>query len=527
MRFAIFSSLISRSSTARASLQGLMALSALVVLTGAKGQGCGGVEVPEPPPEPDCGPGFHWETVCSPCDIGEMCEAQCVPDDTCPPGWLEQTTCGGGVTTVTTSVGQGGSAGGVGMPVPHDPGCWTECVPPPMCPPGTVEQVVCGGGSATSSTTASVGSGGWGSASVGVGGGWDGAADAAPPPDMCWTECVPVPYCPPGTRAHTVCEGSSSVSSTSSVGVGGSGGAGGAGGTGGAGAWDGTGGAGAWDGTNGLAAPPYPTGGGCRTECLPVEPYCPPGTREQTVCDGDVMVGSSSSSGTGYGSGTAGTAGTGYGSGTGYGAGGAYPGGGCWTDCVPVEPYCPPGTREQTVCSGTVGSAGSTGTGYGTGGSGGAYPGGGCWTECVPVEPYCPPDTVLTTVCEDPMPGTSASSGGYGDGAFEAPMPGTSGSSGTGYGGSGGAYPGGGCWNECLPVEPYCPPGTTEQKVCSGVGGDTGAGGSGGHAVECWTECLEEPTCPPEAIKRTICEEPSGTGGFGPVCRTECVLMLP
>ncbi|WP_437689711.1 hypothetical protein [Sorangium sp. So ce176] len=505
MRFAIFSSLLSRSSTARSSLQGLIALSALVVLTGAKGQGCGGVDEPQPPPDPDCGPGFHWETVCSPCDVGEMCEAQCVPDDRCPRGWLEQTTCGGS-TPVTTTAGQGGSAGGVGMPV--DPGCWTECVPPPpMCPPGTYEQFVCGTGSSTSSTT---GGGGWGSASAG-GGGWGmggspGDAAAAPPPDMCWTECVPVPYCPPGTTAHTVCEGSSGVTTSSvSVGVGGSGGADSTSGVGGSGAWDGGGGAG------GDTARPAPPIDGCRTECLPVEPTCPPGTREQTVCDGGSSV-------------TVGVGGTGGGS-------GASEWGGCWTECIPVEPYCPPGTREQTVCDDgdvMVATSGSTGTGYGgSGGSGGAYPGGGCWTECIPVEPYCPPDTIPATVCEDPMPGTSGSSGsGYGDANFEYPTPGTSGSSGSG--GSGGAYPGGGCWTECIPVEPYCPPGMTEQQVCSGYGSTgTGTGGTGGYPGECWTECVEEPTCPPEAIVRTICEEPSGGGGSGPVCWTECVLMLP
>ncbi|WP_437780682.1 hypothetical protein [Sorangium sp. So ce1097] len=512
MRFAFFSSLISRSSTARSaisrssaarsSLQGLVALSALVVLTGAKGQGCGGVvvEEPQPPPEPDCGPGFHWESVCSPCELGEMCEMQCVPDNVCPRGWLEQTVCGG-----STTVGQGGAAGGVGMPA--DPGCWTECVPPPpMCPPGTVEQVACGG-SSTSSTT---GGGGWGSASSSVGaggsGGGIGGSDpgAAPPPDMCWTECVPVgPMCPPGTREHTVCSGSSSSSSSSSTGVGGSGGWGGSGGAGAAGGWGGSGGAGAAGGWGG-------------------------------------------SGGAGGWGGSGGAGGSGGWIGTG-GAGAPVPPNpidGCWTECVPVEPYCPPGTREQTVCSGSSsssgygdgdfeapipGTSGSSGTGYG--GSGGAYPGGGCWTECIPVEPYCPPNTRPATVCEDPMPGTSSSSG-YGDGDFETPMPGTSGSSGTGYGGSGGGYPGGGCWTECIPVEPYCPPGMTEQKVCSGAGTDTGTGGAGaagaeGEAGGCWFECLEEPTCPPEAIVRTICEEPSGGGGFGPVCRTECVLMLP
>lgn len=311
MRFAFFSSLISRSSTARSSLQGLVALSALVVLTGAKGQGCGSVDVPTTPPEPDCGPGFHWETVCSPCEIGEMCEEQCVPDNVCPPGWSQQTFCGGSSTSVTTSAGQGGMAGGVAMPMPPDE-CWTECVPPqPFCPPGTIEQTVCSGGVTT--TTATAGSGGWTGSSVGVGG------------------------------------------------------------------------AGGMDGGVGMPMPP----------------------------------------------------------------------GDCWTECVPVEPYCPPGTQAQEICY-------------------------------------------------DGIPETTVSVG-------------------TGYG-SGGGW--GGCFIECVPVEPYCPPGTLEQKVCSGAG-STGTGmDDAAYPGECWIECVEGAICPPEAIKRTICEEPAG-GGSPPVCRTECVLMLP
>ncbi|WP_437647398.1 hypothetical protein [Sorangium sp. So ce362] len=621
MRFAIFSSLVSRSSTARSSLQGLVALSALVVLTGAKGQGCGSVS--EPPPDPDCGPGFHWETVCSPCEIGEMCEEQCVPDNICPPGWSQQTFCSGSSTSATTSVGQGGMAGGGPMPV--DPGgCWTECVPPqPFCPPGTIEQTVCSGW-----TGGSDGAGAWGSASTsGVGGWGTGGMMPMPPPEECWTECVPVePYCPPGTQAQTVCGGSTTIAV--SVGVGGSGG------SGGAGAWEGTGGAG------GVAIPPNP--GGCWTECVPVEPYCPPGTQAQTVCGGgsSVSVGAGGyggsgpgSTGTGYGGSGPGSTGTGYGgsgpgsTGTGYGgsggagyggSGGSSGTGGCWTECVPVEPYCPPGTQAQTVCGGTtvtasssssVGVGGSDGganlvappypgdcwtecvpvepycppgtqaqtacdggpdvdvsTSVGAGGFGGAGGGGtggssgtgwgGCWTECVPVEPYCPPDTIPQTVCSGSAvsvgstgtgTGTGGSGGSSGTGwggcwtecvpvAPYCPpgtqaqqvcydgMPEPSDSVGTGYGGSGGGW--GGCFFECVPVEPYCPPGSIEQQVCSGAG-STGTGmGDAAYPGECWTECVEGSICPPESIERTICEQPAG-GGSTPVCRTECVLMLP
>ncbi|WP_437570763.1 hypothetical protein [Sorangium sp. So ce542] len=426
MRFAFFSSLILRSSTARSSLQGLVALSALVVLTGAKGQGCGSADVPTAPPEPDCGPGFHWETVCSPCEIGDMCEEQCVPDKVCPPGWSQQTFCGGGSTSITTSAGQGGMDGGVAMPMP--PGeCWTDCVPPrPFCPPGTIEQTACSGGVTT--TTATVGSGGWTGSSVGVGGagGMDAGVAMPMPPGECWTDCVPVePHCPPGTQAQTVCDGTT-VAVSSSVGVGGSGGYAGPGDDG---AWEGTG------GTGGATTPPHP--GDCRTDCVPVEPYCPPGTQAQEIC----------------------------------------------YDGIP----------DTTV---------SAGTGYG---SGGAW--GGCFIECVPVEPHCPPDTIPQTVCEDSVPGTS-------------------GSAGTGYGGGASPYPGGGCRTECIPVEPYCPPGTLEQKVCSGAGSTGNGMDDAAYPGECWTACVEGSICPPEAIERTICEEPAG-GGSPPVCRTECVLMLP
>ncbi|WP_437834146.1 hypothetical protein [Sorangium sp. So ce1153] len=541
MRSSIFSSLISRSSIARSSLQGLIALSALVVLTGAKGQGCGGSDEPPTPPAPDCGPGFHWDTVCSPCEIGEMCEERCVPDSDCPPGWLEQTVCGG-----TTTAGVGGWTGDAGRPAPPvDPGCWTECVPPrPFCPPGTIEQTVCSGSSSTT------GGGGWGSASgSGVGGGFDGAMPA--PPGECWTECVPQePYCPPGTRPQTTCD---DVSTTVSVGVG-------TGGTGGSGGWAPTGGAGAWDGSDsdsaGMAAPPLP--GNCWTDCVPDQPYCPPGTRPQTTCEGGSSVVTSS-----VGVGGAGGAGPGAG-----GTGGDTGWGGCWTECVPDQPYCPPDTIPQTVCGGSavsVGSSGSTGTGYGGSGGSSPYPGEEyCWTECVPAGPYCPPGSTPQEVCYDGMPepemtttssgtgmggsdgGSGTTSGGGWGGCFiecvpdqpycppdtipqtvcADPMPGTSGSSGTGMGGS--PYPGGGCWTECVPVEPYCPPGSIEQTVCSGSGSTgTGMGGYDSYPGECWTECVEGPTCPPGATVRTICEEPVGGGAGGPVCRTECVLMLP
>ncbi|WP_437897264.1 hypothetical protein [Sorangium sp. So ce124] len=556
MRFAIFSSLIPRSSAARSSLQGLIALSALVVLTGAKGQGCGGVDEPSPPPEPNCGPGFHWETVCSPCEIGEMCEEQCVPDSVCPADWSEQTICSGG----TTSSGQGGFAGGTAMPV--DPGeCWTECIPPqPYCPPGTIEQTVCGG-SVTVGVGGSGGSGGWGSASSAVGVGGSGPGGIPMPSEPCWTECVPVePYCPPGTTPQTFCDEGTTVTS-SSVGVGGSGGWAGTGGAGGSGGWAGTGGGTAGGGIGGSDsdfAAPRPPGGGCWTECVPTAPYCPPGTTPQTYCDGGTTV-TSSSVGVGGSGGWAGTGGAG-GNTAGADPGFAAPlppGGGCWTECVPTEPYCPPNSIPQTVCGGSAVSVGSTGTGYGGAGGASPYPGQEyCWTECVPVEPYCPPGTTQQTICEGGTPETSSSGTGVGGmpypggGCWTDCVPtepycppdsipqtvcggssvsvGSSGSTGTGVGGM--PYPGD-CWTECVPVEPYCPPGMIEQKVCSGESSSssTGTGMGGADAYppgDCWIECVEGATCPPGATIRTICEEISA-GGSAPICRTECVLMLP
>ncbi|WP_437743600.1 hypothetical protein WMF39_00490 [Sorangium sp. So ce1504] len=471
-----------------------------------------------------------------------------MPDSICPPDWSEQTICSGG----TTSSGQGGFAGGTAIPV--DPGeCWTECIPPqPYCPPGTIEQTVCGG----TTTVGSGGSGGWGSASAVGSGGW-GAGGMPMPSEPCWTECVPVePYCPPGTTPQTFCDEGTTVTSSTTGGAGGSGG------------WMNT------DGADAGASPPYP-GGGCWTECVPTGPYCPPGTTPQTYCDGGSSVTSSTSVGVGGSGGWAGTGGAGGGT-AGGGIGGSDPGfaaprppdGGCWTECVPTEPYCPPNSIPQTVCGGSavsVGSSGSTGTGYG---GNGPYPGQDpypgqeyCWTECVPVEPYCPPGTTQQTICEDgePVPDTSSSSGTGvggmpfpGGGCWTECVPtepycppnsipqtvcgggssvsvGSTGSTGTGMGAM--PYPGD-CWTECVPLEPYCPAGMIEQKVCSGESSSssTGTGMGGADAYppgDCWIECVEGATCPPGAIVRTICEEPSGGGAGGPVCRTECVLMLP
>ncbi|HVY49443.1 MAG TPA: hypothetical protein VHB21_26305, partial [Minicystis sp.] len=68
------------------------------------------------------------------------CQIQCVPDDPCPPGFVQEIQCSGG--------GMGSGVGGGGMVPPppdgNDPAdvCTTQCVP--ACPPGTVPETQCG-----------------------------------------------------------------------------------------------------------------------------------------------------------------------------------------------------------------------------------------------------------------------------------------------------------------------------------------------------------------------------------------------
>jgi hypothetical protein len=317
MRFAFFSSPASRRSITQTSIQSFTALFALVMLTGAKGQGCGGVEV-DPVPS-GCESGFHQETVCSPHDLGRVCEAQCVPDGQCPAGTEEQWTCLDapiaapacdgvgcpppppsdcylecirpnpcndgfheewicGVSTsvaVSTSVSSGGGIPMVPPPAPEP--CSLTCVPDSFCPPGTVEQTTCSG----SSSTGTSGAGGYG-------------GEPFPVDPACWTECVTVepPICPPGYEPQTVCSEGTTSSSTGGGGYGGQGGSGG-------------------------ALPYEPS---CWTECVEVEPpICPPGYEPQTVCSEGTT--SSSTGGGGYG-----------------GCGNEpFPGEpACWTECVPV-----------------------------------------------------------------------------------------------------------------------------------------------------------------------------------------------
>jgi hypothetical protein len=189
------------------------AAAALLVLAGAKGNGCGGEEPPEPPPEP-CPAGHHLEAVCDavcgfdeepgamPCE-SLQCVETCVPDDGCPAGtypqWLcydvlapdctdPTDDCGGGCFLECIPVdacGPGyheewicdGSIGGPDLGAPEP--CSPICVPD-GCPPGTIEQTIC----------------------------YDQDHDhgGGVPEEPCFTECVPEVSCPPGTHPEEICE---------------------------------------------------------------------------------------------------------------------------------------------------------------------------------------------------------------------------------------------------------------------------------------------------------------------------------
>jgi len=80
---------------------------------------------------------FYGNSV--PPDPGDGCYIECVPDS-CPPGTIEETICGGS----TTGAGMGGNVpypdkGGMGS----DDGCYTQCVPVGPCPPGQHQEENC------------------------------------------------------------------------------------------------------------------------------------------------------------------------------------------------------------------------------------------------------------------------------------------------------------------------------------------------------------------------------------------------
>ena len=176
-------------------------VTALFVLTGANGEGCGGGEEPPEPPEPptaECPPGEHLELICDePCDDhgypgypGQPGE----PGDPNDPAIPE--TDIGTSSSVTT--------GGGGETPPYPGECVEICVPDNPCPEGFYEELICEG---------------WCEGYPGEPNdpgicldpeGCEGEIPEPPPGgecfEECWTECIPVDNCGPGYVEEWVCE---------------------------------------------------------------------------------------------------------------------------------------------------------------------------------------------------------------------------------------------------------------------------------------------------------------------------------
>jgi hypothetical protein len=155
-------------------LKGVVCLVGVMMLTGAKTNGCGpDFEDGEPPIE---------------CEDGTIADGDdCVPiEPVCPEGTYEQIVC--------ADAPQLAEDGDVIEPSE----CWIECLPiEPVCPDGTYEQVVCGGGEEPP---------------FDPGDPDQPSDDGDEPQDMpdyegpCWIECVPIdPVCPEGYHEEWVC----------------------------------------------------------------------------------------------------------------------------------------------------------------------------------------------------------------------------------------------------------------------------------------------------------------------------------
>ncbi|MCC6552753.1 MAG: hypothetical protein IT372_06985, partial [Polyangiaceae bacterium] len=180
-------------------LQGLLALSAVMLLTGAKGPGCGsgtGSGTPTDPGGLVCEAGSHVESVCLPSPVGDLCEDHCVPDGVCPPGSEPVEVC------------QAVACDAEGCPEPMP--CSVQCVPTVVCPAGSHEEIICGGSAPgypgdpppddpgmPGQPPSEDGS----QSSPGMPG-----CDEPPPPSECYAVCVPDAVCPDGTIAQTVCD---------------------------------------------------------------------------------------------------------------------------------------------------------------------------------------------------------------------------------------------------------------------------------------------------------------------------------
>jgi len=124
-----------------------LGLAAVLVLAGAKGQGCGS----SPPGEPEtpvctgCADGYELQTVCSElCAVAidpdgnetthcepEVCEEICVPIDDCPPGYHGELICGEPTAPAPDHADDGVNP----MPGPHSEDCELICLPDDECDP--------------------------------------------------------------------------------------------------------------------------------------------------------------------------------------------------------------------------------------------------------------------------------------------------------------------------------------------------------------------------------------------------------
>lgn len=169
----------------------------------------------------------------------------------------------------------------------------------------------------------------------------------------------------------------------------------------------------------------------------------------------------------------------------------------CRLECVPVTNACPMGFHTETVCS-VPGEPPPVDPGPDAPmpAGGGAEPGMPgevtCVETCVPDE-ICPPGTVQQTVCAATEPADP-------NDPSMPPQPSDD-----------------LCWNECVPVEPFCPPGTHEEAVCPP---DTDPQ----MGMPCQITCVpDQPPCPPGQHLEEQCDDQSDPS----VCTISCVDDAP
>jgi hypothetical protein len=159
---------------------------ALVALTGAKGQGCGGGDdetgTTDPPPVA-CPEGSHLELVC---------------DHGCADGWYGDDDIGYGSGSTGSggpNMGSSGSGYDPGAPPIEPTGeCQEICVPDDVCPEGSYEQIVCGGYSEPNQGGLCLDPNGC-------------DPQLEPPPvEECYSVCMPYEPCGSGGEGYVVCD---------------------------------------------------------------------------------------------------------------------------------------------------------------------------------------------------------------------------------------------------------------------------------------------------------------------------------